>query len=107
MDTGKWDVQVTNSGVLIDTSVGQWAAKQLTVANTGTKKIIAKINSTTDEILAAVAAGEDAVPIAPGAAMTWRAAAITNVAVAALTSDDSVIDWAATTTDAAGGFVLG
>ena len=100
MDTGKWNQQIGTAGALVDTSIDGWAAKQLTIVNLGPEKLFAKVNATVPAVTAAVAAGEGAVPIGPGSAMTWKASRIASVALATA-SGTTTIDWAAVKESAA------
>ncbi len=95
MDTGKWDEPISDEGTEINTIINGYAAKQLTVINTGTARIFAKINSTKTGVTQAAWAGEGAVPIQPKGSMTWKASAITNVCIATASGENSTIDWAA------------
>ena len=91
-DNGKKGQVVNATGVLVATKVGSWGCKQLSVYNSGASYIYANINSLVATVVANIAAGEGAVPIAPSAAHVWKHPNIVNVALACATSESSTGD---------------
>jgi hypothetical protein len=94
LDTGASAVAVDEDGVLINTKLNEWGAKQLSIYNSGSEYVYANINSTAAIVKANAAAG-GAVAIAPKAVHTWQYANIESVAVACASGKTSTIDWAA------------
>lgn len=91
-DNGYKAQAVDADGVLVSTKVESWGCKRLSIYNSGSSYIYANINSLVATVVANIAAGSGAVPIAPSASHAWTGSNIVNVALACAAGESSTCD---------------
>ena len=93
IESGKKSVAVDEDGVVVSVKPGLYAAKAMSVYNSGSSYLYAKANSTAALAKAAVAAGEGFIPIAPMGSFHWdRLGAIENVALVCAGGESTTAD---------------